>query len=119
MILGLAMGFSDDQLANGLGVSVPTLRKYYFSVLKRRTMQRDRFELWRMETLAEQANAGNTGAIREMGKIMERRDKARLAAALAAGGKSKDPGKKAAAKEAAKQAASEGWGGLLSPGYEH
>ena len=74
VIMGQAMGYTDEEIAAGLGVSLPTLRKYYFSELKRRQMQRTRFELWRAETLAEQARTGNVGAMKELGKLMERRD---------------------------------------------
>lgn len=59
--LGLAMSYSDAEIAKGLGISLPTLRKYYFSALRRRNMQRLRFEMWRAEVLADQAKAAGPG----------------------------------------------------------
>lgn len=72
--MGLALGYVDAEIAAGLGISLPTLRKYYFSVLKLRQMQRTRFELWRATTLAAQAADGNVGAMKELDKLMVRRD---------------------------------------------
>ena len=69
VILGLAMDYSDKEIAFGLGISVPTLRKYYFSELKRREMQKLRFQLWQMEKLADLANGGNVGALKELRRI--------------------------------------------------
>lgn len=74
VILALAGGYSHEDIAKGLGISQPTLRKYYFSELKQQG-QRTRFEFWRMHNLAEQANAGNVGAMKELGKIMDKRDR--------------------------------------------
>ncbi|WP_299647973.1 hypothetical protein [uncultured Jannaschia sp.] len=74
VIMGLAMGYTNVEIAAGLGISLPTLRRYYFSELKRREMQRTRFELWRAETLAVQAASGNVGAMKELGNLMKRRD---------------------------------------------
>lgn len=117
------MGYSDSEIANGLGVSVPTLRKYYFSELKRREMQRARFELWRAETLAKEAGQGNVGAMRELGKILEKRDRRlaeeRVKAAGDARPREEPIGKKEAARRAAEAAAEKpgsGWGDLLKPG---
>lgn len=76
VIIGLALGYSDAEIASGLGVSVPTLKKYYFSTaLKMRAMQRARYELWRAQTLAAQANDGNVSAMRELQAIFDARDR--------------------------------------------
>lgn len=75
VILGLALGYSDAEIASGLGVSPPTLRKHYFSELKRREMQRARFDLWRLHKLAELSNDGNVSALKELNKITDRRDR--------------------------------------------
>lgn len=74
VILGKAGGYADEDIAKGLGVSLPTLRKYYFSELSQQG-QRIRFDFWRMHNLAEQANGGNVGAMKELGKMMEKRDR--------------------------------------------
>ncbi|WP_245191029.1 hypothetical protein [Jannaschia formosa] len=75
VVLGLAMGYKPAEIAAGLGISLPTLRKYYFSELKRADMQRMRFELWRMEVLAREGNKGNVGALKELEKIKASRDR--------------------------------------------
>jgi hypothetical protein len=119
VLLGLAMGYSDREIAFALGVSAPTLRKHYFSVLKRREMQRARFELWRVQVLADEANKGNVGAVKELGKIVERRD--RYLAEERLRGTSDDPpiGKKEARRVAAQAVANgdgDDWGDLVKPG---
>lgn len=74
VLLGRATGYSDAEIAGALGISLPTLRKYYFSELKQ-TAQRLRFEFWRLHLLAEMASTGNVGALKELGKVMEKRDR--------------------------------------------
>jgi hypothetical protein len=119
VLLGLAMGYSDAEIALGLEISVPTLRKHYFSALKRREMQRTRFELWRADVLARQANLGNVGAVKELGKIMERRDRYLADLRLQGRGEPEPKkGKKELRREAAERAAegaADGWGDLLNP----
>lgn len=123
VILGLAMGMSAEEIANGLGISQPTLRKYYFSELKRRDMQRDRFELWRAHQLAELANAGNVTAIKELGKLMASRDRDKAIREL--GERDDLPqtpriGVKDQRAQAAADAANDGgWGDLLPPKLPH
>ncbi|MBV7394566.1 hypothetical protein [Mameliella sediminis] len=119
VILGCAVGLSVEEIAKGLGVSVPTLRKHYFSELKMRDMHRTRLDLARLETLATQALAGNVGADRQLQKMVEQFDRKQLTRAAAAAPEKPAAaklGKKAAAKKAAEAAAQEGWGGDLSPG---
>ena len=117
MILGLAMEMSDLEIAAGIGVSVPTLRKYYFSALKRRDMQRARYELWRAETLGRLARDGNVQASKELQKMVEKRDREKAARVARDQGKEPQLGKKARAKLEAEKSAETGWGGgLLNPG---
>ena len=123
VILGLAMGMVTSEIANGLGISLPTLRKYYFSELKRADMQRDRFELWRVHQLAELANAGNVSAIKELGKLMATRDRAKALAEL---GDEDDLSKvpRIGVKQQRIQAAGDagkdsGWDDLLPPKIAH
>lgn len=125
VILGLALGYSDEQIASGLGVSVPTLRKYYFSDLKRREMQRTRFELWRAEVLAKEAGEGNVGAMRELGKIVEKRDRRLAEERMKGAGDGQASTAPVGKKEAARRRAEKlekpggsGWGDLLRPGGE-
>ncbi|WP_347311376.1 hypothetical protein [Defluviimonas sp. SAOS-178_SWC] len=107
VILGLAMGYSDPEIASGMGISLPTLKKYYFSELKRRDMQRTRFELWRAKVLADEANAGNVGALKELGKVVEKRDRHLAEQRLRSEPSQRDEpvGKKEAARRAAAEQA--------------
>lgn len=120
VILGLAMGYSDKEIAFGLGISVPTLRKHYFSTLKRRDMQRARFELWRAEVLANGANAGNVGAMKELTKIVEKRDRYLAEERIRNAAPDEPPkGKKEQRREAVGrmvEGADDDWGPLLNPG---
>ena len=79
--LGLVMGWSNDRIANAIGVSLPTLRKAYKAELKQRPMARDRADLRIVEKLFEGVNAGNVGSIKELRKVMERNDLMNAAAA--------------------------------------
>jgi hypothetical protein len=75
VILGAVMGYEPKDIAQGLHISLPTLRKYYLPELRAAAMQRTRFELWRAKVLADEANKGNVGALKELGKIVEKRDR--------------------------------------------
>lgn len=72
--LGLALGWSNERIANGLAISLPTLRKFYDKELKTREMARDRMDLRIVEKLFEGVNDGNVGAIKELRKVIERND---------------------------------------------
>lgn len=127
VIIGLALGYSDAEIASGLGVSLPTLRKYYFSELKRREMQRTRFDLWRAEQLARQAGAGNVGAMKELGRLVEARDRSRAIEEFGHREEDDAPAEQLGKKERARRAAAEvvqggqasDWGDLIRPGVYH
>lgn len=127
VIIGLAMGYTDAEIASGLGVSLPTLRKYYFSDLKRREMQRTRFELWRAEQLARQAGDGNVGAMKELGKLIETRDRKRALDEYRDDDEDQVADERLGKKELARRAAAEitdgdkggDWGDLVRPGVYH
>ncbi|WP_019998760.1 hypothetical protein [Aureimonas ureilytica] len=74
VLIGLALGWSNERIANGMGLSLPTLRKAYAAELKTREMARDRMDLRIVEKLFEGVNAGNVGAIKELRKVVERND---------------------------------------------
>lgn len=123
VIMGLVMGYSDAEIASGLGVSTPTLRKYYFSALKQREMQRSRFELWRAEVLAEQAKT-NPGAMKQLGQVIDKRDRHLAEARLRNSDdeKQRPIAKKVARAQAAERAVGNedtGWDDLLKPGGVH
>jgi hypothetical protein len=71
----LALGWSTIRIATALGVTLPTLHKYYFYELRQQQVARDRLELRRLELAWELAEGGNVGALKEFGKLMERNDR--------------------------------------------
>ncbi len=70
----LALGWSNERVANGVGISPATLKRYFRAELKERDAMRDRLEARRFEIAMEQANGGNIGALRELGRLIERSD---------------------------------------------
>lgn len=74
VIVLLAMGWSNERIAKALHCSLPTLRTYYFSELKARDIQRDRFDAHRLMVTLEQANKGNVGAMRLLNQMVEKND---------------------------------------------
>lgn len=71
----LALGWANQRIANGIGVSLATLKRYFRAELKVRDAMRDRLEARRFEIAMEQANAGNVTALRELGAMIERNDR--------------------------------------------
>ncbi len=70
----LALGWAPPRIAAALGVTPPTLRKHYFFELRQRDVARDRLELRRIELAWELAEAGNVGALKEFGRLLDRND---------------------------------------------
>lgn len=122
----LALGWSIERMANGIGVSPATVKRYFRAELKERDAMRDRLDARRFELAMEQANAGNVAALKELGKMIERSDAMLIEARLRQGHqppakeKPEKLGKKDAAKKAA-ETAGEGseWGSDLLPGVTH
>lgn len=123
----LALGWSNERIANAIHCSVPTLRRHYFSELKRREMQRDRFDAWRIELAIEQASQGNVGAQRLLEQLIDKNDKLLLAARMRdqspEQGSEKQLGKKEIERRNAAKIASGddsgSWDDDLKPGYAH
>jgi predicted ArsR family transcriptional regulator len=65
IILLLAQGWADIRIANAMGISPPTLRKHYFSELKKRGAARDRVESIGLLTLWNMGREGNVAAMKE------------------------------------------------------
>jgi len=120
----LAMGWSVERIAGAMHISQPSLRKHYFSELKARHIQRDRYDATRLMQVWRQCEAGNVGAMRLMEQLTQRND-AMLAAARVrrddADDKPEPIGKKEAARRAAAAATESGgaWGDLLKPDVLH
>lgn len=62
---GLSQGWTDARIAAAIGISVPTMKRYYFSILKMRDVARDRIELVGMQRLWTLAQDGNVAAMKE------------------------------------------------------
>lgn len=70
----LAIGWSNERIAGAVGITQPTLRKYYFQLLKARAFQRDMMDAERMTKLFTLGMAGNIGAIKEFDRLLEKND---------------------------------------------
>ena len=70
----VALGWSNKRIAAALFITLPTLRKHYFSELRFREVARDRLDAALSMKLWEQVQAGNVGAMKEFQKLLERND---------------------------------------------
>lgn len=103
----LALDWPIKNIAAALRITQDTLRKYYFVELRAQDEARAALEGWRLLRLYEAGEGGNVGALKEIGKILERKDIEALDRAMRARqasgdkGKPQPKGKKEQAKEAA------------------
>jgi hypothetical protein len=81
----LALGWSNSRIAGAMGISEPTLRRYYLSELKLRAIARDALDARRAEKLWQQVEKGNVGAMKAFDKLLEANDRMRRAADLRQG----------------------------------
>lgn len=94
----LALGWANPRVANAIGISPATLKRYFRAELKDREAMRDRLDARRVEIAMEQANAGNITALRELGALIDRSDRMEIERTLGAKRSepvSEWPGKKA------------------------
>lgn len=70
----LAMGWSNERIAQALGITAPTLRKNYFRELKVREDARARLDGALADRLWTKAMGGSVAALKEFRKLMERND---------------------------------------------
>lgn len=70
----VALGWSNKRIAAALFVTLPTLRKHYFSELKFRDVARDRLEANLATNLWALFMLGNVAAGKEFRKLLERND---------------------------------------------
>jgi hypothetical protein len=70
----VALGWSNKRIAAALFVTLPTLRKHYFSELKFRDVARDRLDANLATKLWDLFMAGNVAAGKEFRKLVERND---------------------------------------------
>lgn len=79
----MALHWTAERIANALGISQPTLRRHYLSVLKVRALARDALEARRAELLWQQVEKGNVGAMKQFGQMVEAADRKAMARAAA------------------------------------
>lgn len=107
VLLAFARGCSEKEAALAIGVSVPTLRKHYFSERAQREAAALRFEMVQLSRLNESAKGGSVAAEKELARRLEKGAMNALAERVVERGRQKKAaplGKKAAAREAAKEA---------------
>lgn len=118
VLLAFARGLTVKQAAMVIGISVPTLRKVYFSEVAKRTSAQLKMEMTQLSRLNDQAEAGNVAAEKELARQLEKlrmRDQSQSFATVPAAKKAK--GVKEVRREAA-WTAGEGdreWGDLIGP----
>ncbi len=78
----LALGWSIERMANALGISPATVKRYFRAELKVRDAMRDRLDARRFEIAMEQANAGNITALRELAVMIDRNDRMEIERAM-------------------------------------
>jgi len=72
----VAWGWGNERIANSMGITLPTLRKHYFSLIKRlRENARDRLDAAYGMRVWAQVQEGNVGAMRLWLTIMDRNDR--------------------------------------------
>jgi hypothetical protein len=71
----VALGWSNSRIAAELYVTVPTLRKHYFSELHHRKVARDRLEANIAMKLWDGVKAGSVPAIKEFRAFLDRNDR--------------------------------------------
>ena len=92
----VALGWSNKRIAAALYVTLPTLRKHYFSELKFRDVSRDRLNAAMASKLWSLFMAGNVAAGKEFRNFLEVNDRMEVETAMGAppGDKPKRVGKK-------------------------
>jgi hypothetical protein len=94
----------EDEVAAGLGISVPTLKKHYFRELKEKVSARRQLKATLLYKLMSESEAGNASAIEKLFKRLDKMELSELEAAVRARGDKREPkGKKELQKEAASE----------------
>jgi DNA-binding transcriptional ArsR family regulator len=116
---------TNAEIAKALGLSQPTLRKHYLQQLDQRKLARLQLDATRWAALYAKVLAGDVGAMKELGKVLEAHDRAELAANFGADThrrREQEPrpvkrGKKEQAQVDAENAGADSdWGDDLLPG---
>jgi len=75
----LGMGWTDRRIAQALRITKATLRKHYFAELRARDEARPALEAAHVVMVYRAAAGGNVGAMKELGRLLEKMDLARPA----------------------------------------
>jgi hypothetical protein len=67
-----ALGWTKDAVAEAIGLSMPTFRKYYFSEIKMQDIALLRVKSRHIDRLWRKAESGDVGAMKEIGKMLDR-----------------------------------------------
>lgn len=103
VLLAFACGRSVKEAALAVGVSVPTLRKVYFSEVGKRAAAQLRMEMTQLARLNDAAEKGNITAEKELGKRLDKIRQRVSHQAQAPAPKPEKVGKKKAAEQAAQE----------------
>jgi predicted ArsR family transcriptional regulator len=115
VMLLLALKYQNADIAKALGLSQPTLRKHYLQQLDQRKVARLQLDATRFAKLYEKVLAGDVGAMKELGKVLDRHDLAELDAVVRGrSGEAAVKADKLGKKETKRLAAGE-IGGLYAP----
>jgi hypothetical protein len=98
----LALGWSNERIANAVGITQPTLRKHYFSELKVRMIARDALDARRAELLWSQVERGNVGAMKAFHQLLLDNDRMKIADELRRGANAEAGDQEPRPKRAAK-----------------
>lgn len=118
----LARGWSNQRMADAVGMSTASLKRYFRAALKQRDSMRDKLELAANAKLIRAAiKDGNMSAMKQLREMLDRDGLTRRKQTLEAQQREAEAaglglGKKEAAQRAAENALeSDGWGDLLDP----
>lgn len=87
----LALGWSNDRVANAIDCSPATLKRYFRAELKSRDEMRDRLDAARIMVVAKKALEGVVGAQRLLVEMLDRNDRMETERKLGAERKIKEP----------------------------
>lgn len=87
----LAMGWSNDRVANAIECSLATLKRYFRAELKVRDEMRDRLDAERLMVVAQKALEGVVGAQRLLVEMIDRNDRMETERKLGSERKAKEP----------------------------
>ncbi|QAY77913.1 AraC family transcriptional regulator [Sphingosinicella sp. BN140058] len=76
VMLLLGLKWSPGRIAGALGITLPTLRKYYFRELAKADSMLDRMKASHFQSLFDEMRKGNVAAAKEVGRMLDRIDAA-------------------------------------------